>query len=150
MFSRKKCKNRGCRRTVYRTGLCRACWEQQPRGAACKWPRCTARIRSGASYCIPHAKAYWKLMNPEKVQASRDARRARENNVTSENISRARVWLRDKGTCGICHEKADKNRWHLDHVIPLSKGGTHTYGNVQVSHPSCNWKKGAKILLKAA
>jgi 5-methylcytosine-specific restriction endonuclease McrA len=35
--------------------------------------------------------------------------------------------------------------WDLDHVIPLSKGGEHSYDNVQVTHPSCNRKKGAKV-----
>lgn len=26
----------------------------------------------------------------------------------------------------------------LDHIIPLSKGGTHTWDNVQLAHMSCN------------
>lgn len=149
MFSR-KCKARGCRRTVYRTGLCRRCWEAQPRGTTCQWPGCREKIRGGAKFCTPHAKAAWKKNNPDKVQAARAARRARENKAASEAISKARVWARDRGICGICGKKADKGNWHLDHVIPLSRGGTHTYGNVQVSHPFCNWKKGAKILVKAA
>ncbi len=38
-------------------------------------------------------------------------------------------------------------RWaHLDHIIPLSKGGEHTASNVQPLCAECNLKKGAKIL----
>lgn len=34
----------------------------------------------------------------------------------------------------------------IDHIIPLSKGGTHTYNNVQLAHYICNSKKSDKIL----
>jgi 5-methylcytosine-specific restriction endonuclease McrA len=145
VFSR-KCSEPRCRNNAYRRGLCRRHYDEQPRGSECQWPGCWQVVRTGASFCVPHAKKAWKLRNPEKVQQHEDTRRAREKNVFSESISRARVWKRDRGRCGICGRKADPGNWHLDHVIPLSKGGTHTYGNVQVSHPRCNQEKGAKIL----
>lgn len=34
--------------------------------------------------------------------------------------------------------------FHVDHVVPLSKGGMHGYTNVQPAHPRCNMRKGAK------
>jgi 5-methylcytosine-specific restriction endonuclease McrA len=30
----------------------------------------------------------------------------------------------------------------LDHVRPISRGGSHTYFNVQLAHLTCNLKKG--------
>lgn len=33
---------------------------------------------------------------------------------------------------------------HIDHVIPLVKGGSHTLENVRPSHAICNLKKGAR------
>jgi 5-methylcytosine-specific restriction endonuclease McrA len=33
---------------------------------------------------------------------------------------------------------------HLDHIVPLSKGGTHTWANVALTHGLCNQKKGTK------
>lgn len=33
----------------------------------------------------------------------------------------------------------------IDHIIPLSKGGTHTWGNVQLAHMSCNAGKCDKV-----
>lgn len=34
---------------------------------------------------------------------------------------------------------------HLDHVIPLSRGGSDSLNNVRPAHAICNLKKGAKI-----
>lgn len=65
---------------------------------------------------------------------------------------------RDNGICYICGEKIDKKdcepcgktkRWgakypSIDHVIPISKGGTHTWDNVKLAHMMCNALKGNK------
>lgn len=35
---------------------------------------------------------------------------------------------------------------HLDHVVPLSRGGTDTLDNVKPIHALCNLRKGAKLV----
>jgi len=45
-------------------------------------------------------------------------------------------------TCHICGKKVRRDRIQLDHLIPLSKGGPHTYENLAVSHPYCNQSRG--------
>lgn len=71
-------------------------------------------------------------------------RRARLREVTVERVSRAAVFERDGGVCGICGNPVDPTNWHLDHIVPLAKGGTHEEANVQVAHPRCNLSKGAR------
>lgn len=47
-----------------------------------------------------------------------------------------------KGKCGCCKSKLDE--FHMDHIIPLSKGGKNSDENIQLLCPKCNLKKGAK------
>jgi len=52
--------------------------------------------------------------------------------------------------CHICKVKIDSRLRFphvmaatVDHVIPLCKGGTHTWDNVLPAHAACNFQKGA-------
>lgn len=54
--------------------------------------------------------------------------------------------------CMICKERIDKsltfpdlNSMTIDHIIPLSKGGSHSIGNVQLAHLKCNVRKHNKM-----
>src|SRR4051794_16782207 len=44
----------------------------------------------------------------------------------SAALSRRGVFLRDSGKCQYCGKRADS----IDHVVPRSKGGPHTWDNV--------------------
>lgn len=65
-----------------------------------------------------------------------------------KSISLEGVIERDKGICQICGRAVDrtakKGRHVLkeyptvDHIIPLSKGGPHTWDNVRLAHMACN------------
>lgn len=62
------------------------------------------------------------------------------------------VIKRDNCVCQICGKKCDPDdkRWGnfgpdyptIDHILPLAKGGTHTWDNVQCACGMCNTKKG--------
>jgi len=82
----------------------------------------------------------------------------------SSNISPARLYNRDDRMCALCHRVTDhprvweqwmtSKRWMpnaptVDHIIPLAKGGTHTWDNVQLAHWSCNGDKGDTIVTVA-
>ena len=38
-----------------------------------------------------------------------------------------------------------RHAYHVDHIIPLAKGGRHEVGNLQLLAPVCNLKKAAKV-----
>jgi 5-methylcytosine-specific restriction endonuclease McrA len=78
-------------------------------------------------------------------QANRDRRRAKVLGLPNERIDKHLVFERDNYICGICHGMVDRTlTWpsplsaSLDHIIPIVRGGTHTYDNVQCSHLRCN------------
>lgn len=53
---------------------------------------------------------------------------------------------RDRMKCHICKKKVAQDDVHIDHVIPLSKGGRHEESNLAVSHKACNMSKFNKVL----
>jgi len=86
--------------------------------------------------------AAWAKCHPDAVRDNEARRRARKKNAPAvERIDRALVFARDGGRCHICGRKVDPAHWHLDHLIALARGGSHTYNNVAVSHPTCNQRK---------
>ena len=89
--------------------------------------------------------------NPEWHRARHQRRRAQKLLVPADHIIDTNVFTKDKWICGICNKSVDPNLRHpdpmcvsLDHIIPLSKGGSHTYDNVQCTHLRCNLSKGSK------
>ena len=53
------------------------------------------------------------------------------------------LFMFQHGKCAICHCDLGAS-YHVDHVIPFSKGGETSLGNSQALCPACNLKKGAK------
>ena len=53
-----------------------------------------------------------------------------------------RVWNRDGGKCVQC---GSREKLEFDHIIPVSKGGSNTYRNIQLLCESCNRSKSNKI-----
>lgn len=73
--------------------------------------------------------------------------RARRVGAYIEDVDVVKVHDRDKWRCVSCRCKVVKsreykpNRATIDHRIPLSKGGAHTYDNCQTMCTVCNSKK---------
>ena len=91
----------------------------------------------------------WAQANPDRARAlsarTQQRRRARKAHVVSGPWTRDQVWLRDEGRCWICGGPLSPENWHVDHVIPISRGGPDTFENVRAAHPACNIRKGARL-----
>lgn len=88
-----------------------------------------------------------------KVRQNEYRRKARKKDAFLEEVDRDYVMARDKWTCHLCKEKIPKNAaWPdrlfgtLDHVMPLNKGGKHSYANIKAAHLTCNCSKNDKII----
>ncbi len=53
-------------------------------------------------------------------------------------LNRRAVFARDDGSCQYCGRNAE----NIDHVLPRSRGGTHTWENVVAACRPCNNRKG--------
>lgn len=58
-------------------------------------------------------------------------------------VTRREIFRRDGHTCQYC---GSTKHLTLDHVIPRSKGGTHTWDNVVTACEKCNSGKGDRLL----
>jgi 5-methylcytosine-specific restriction endonuclease McrA len=57
-------------------------------------------------------------------------------------VSRRSVMARDGHLCQYCGSRADS----IDHVVPRSRGGTHTWDNVVAACRPCNVRKRDRLL----
>ena len=106
-------------------------------------------------------KKYCSIECNQKVnEARKDANRRKKikNALIDKDINLERLYNRDGGVCAICGGKCDwsdhqyrgryfivgKNYPSIDHIVPLSWGGLHSWANVQLAHHGCNTAKGAK------
>lgn len=76
------------------------------------------------------------------IQQIRIARkRAAQGTHTAEDIQRQ--FAAQNGLCYWCKKPVTK--YHVDHVIPLSRGGFDDPSNLVISCPVCNWRKNNKL-----
>lgn len=91
----------------------------------------------------------WRLANPElnreRNRTYKHTKRARKAGVRVEKyilVSKLHNW--ESRLCGICF-KLITGTYHLDHIVPLSRGGEHSVANLQLAHPFCNQSKFTKL-----
>lgn len=84
--------------------------------------------------------------NPMGVRADKVRRRARKANAEGSHTAedRKRIIETQKNRCYYCGKKMDKDAT-IDHVIPLSRGGSNSPENLVAACKSCNSTKGAKL-----
>ena len=100
-----------------------------------------------------------KCMNRVQSTNHDTNRRIRlKEQMVDSNISLEKLYARDKGECYICGCVCDWNdctkgetfivgeRYPtIEHLVPLSRGGKHSWDNIKLACFSCNTKKGTKF-----
>lgn len=91
--------------------------------------------------------------------AMRELREERKKKGKCDKVDLGELIERDKSICYLCGGKVSARRkagkdgtWKadpkyptMDHVIPLSRDGEHTWSNIKLAHWECNRRKGGKI-----
>lgn len=78
-----------------------------------------------------------------RIRTNRRYHRIKKANGSYTDKDIKRIMKQQKNKCYWCKKKLDQ--YHIDHIIPISKGGNNTSGNICVSCPECNTSKGAKM-----
>jgi 5-methylcytosine-specific restriction endonuclease McrA len=113
--------------------------EASRRAAARKWKRANRdQLREYLNN--------WMRSNPQKNSEYHNRRRALIAAATGDHTAAdVRVqYERQNGRCLYCEKKVGED-YHVDHVIPLSKGGSNGPENIVIACSSCNCKKKDKM-----
>lgn len=111
-------------------------------------------VRKNQLFCCPSCEK----KNNHQVN---DIKRKRlEKKRKTDDISLNDVFLKYRGICYLCGGKCDLHAVKVvngvphplgdypsrEHIIPLSKGGLHTWDNIQLAHIRCNASKGVRLI----
>lgn len=122
---------------------CNSLQSMKLRGST-RWKRCNdcnkelaKKYRKTESY-KQRKRAYKK-----ETGLNNHRQRARKFGVYYEPVNKSKVFKKDKNICQVCGCKCNKINNHprqatLGHIIPLSRGGSHTYTNVRTECRQCN------------
>ena len=145
----------------------RARWKSKPKPVK-TCPTCQATFeRAKVRYCSPACRpkpkpkpkpkehrdcarcgTSFEASSVQNVYCSKDCyafmkKRRRKKRLRKHALA---LLVRDGKKCGICHGEFSEDdlmnqRFHVDHIRPKSKGGSHDLENLQLAHVSCNIKK---------
>ena len=82
------------------------------------------------------------LRHPERISLNRQKRRARLAKARVYKVTAKDLAAVLSAPCIYCGSPSK----HVDHVIPLSRGGNHSVGNLAPACQECNLAKGSKLV----
>ncbi len=78
----------------------------------------------------------WYTLEADPAHVAREREKARA-------LRRTAWWRRrlQRGVCGYCGRSVPEGQLTMDHVVPVSRGGRSTKGNVVAACKECNNRK---------
>jgi 5-methylcytosine-specific restriction endonuclease McrA len=119
-----------------------------------------AKRKYDHGHCSVECRVKWRKLQKNTLavtsgrrSAYRRARKLKQRGVTVEPVNPIRVLQRDNWRCQLCGMPTprrlrgtyDDRAPEVDHIVPLAKGGEHSYRNVQCACRKCNLAKADTI-----
>ncbi|WP_373781006.1 HNH endonuclease [Jeotgalibaca porci] len=122
-------------------------------------------VECGTPFYNPHPLALTCTPLCSRRRANRhlrlyNSKRLNESNIVDKDITVQKLFNKYDGVCYLCGKKCDfndkviteegytivgKTYPSIEHVTPISKGGLHSWDNVNLAHHYCNTLKSNKI-----
>lgn len=143
---------------VFCSRRCNSAAHRDSSTKTCSDPDCARPVRA-KGVCSMHRKR--QVERPKdrltekrraSLRKSTSMRRARERGADREDVDRDVVAERDGWKCWLCEKRIDPSLRYpdqmsasLDHVVPLSLNGSHTYANCRIAHLTCNVRRSNRV-----
>ena len=105
---------------------------------------CSNKCKGAAWQGQKYMAEYWGKNPIKRKEYQRRARISENGGKLSYEII-PRLIAKQKGLCAICNFPLPLKGYHVDHVIPLFHKGKNEDGNIQITCPGCNIRKGKKL-----
>ncbi len=116
----------------------------------CEWCGSLCRLRRhihNRDLSLCHRCRFIKMGTSKSLNAARRQEAAR----LGDRITWLELGKRDRWVCHLCNRKVPHKAGNMDpagatvdHLIPISAGGSHTWDNVALAHRSCNMARNAR------
>lgn len=114
--------------------------------------------------------AEFKTLNPaqktcskecgKRLRNARKQKRIPKEQIVDKDITLEALYRRDSGVCYLCGKVCDwtdkrsenivgGNYPSIDHIIPIARGGLHSWSNVRLAHFNCNVAKSDSLISEA-
>jgi 5-methylcytosine-specific restriction endonuclease McrA len=116
--------------------------------------RCKVCSRYNSSHFTPTPTVHSLALKRATKERARDLnalqrrrRRARIASASGEHSKEdiPRILILQKKRCWWCGEKIKGRKYHVDHRIPITRGGSDNPENLVISCPECNLLKHTKL-----
>lgn len=139
--------------TAYQTTkTCKKCGEAKPADRKHFGSTPGGNLRGGCRICDNKRSKAYAQANPQGVQARARKRRTQASGFIPSDALKTRLAVEQKGCCALCCEPIDRDalldakKVQVEHLTPVSRGGTNDDSNLVIACRTCNQEKAGKTM----
>ena len=126
---------------------CRVCGESKPSDRVHFGSTPQGNLRGRCRKCDEDDNKRWRVANKERYRQRMQQRKRADAGIVFSAADRSQFLLRQNGFCLCCRLRIEPDQdVQVDHVLPLSRGGSNASDNLMLAHTQCNREKANKTL----
>ena len=131
---------------------CKKCNEIKPADRQHFGSTPSGALRGACRRCVNLKSKQYAKANPKSVRDRASRRKSLANSFIPSDELKTRLFSEQNGMCALCCETMDKASLldslvlQVEHLTPVSRGGTNDEENLVLAHRSCNQEKKQKTI----